>query len=282
MTMRNTLTVQLLPFTLNNMKIKLLYLILITLMSIAPSIVSNAQTPNVTTSDGTLRKIQVPILMYHYVGSLPPDADEFRINLTISTELFRSHVEYLDQNGFSTISLYEISDALLNGTPLPEKPIILTFDDGHLDHYTNVFPILNEYSFTGTFFIITQFADVNQPGYLSWDQIKEMADVGMSMQSHTKTHPDLRDRDHDFLVYQILGSIESLEHYTEQDITAFSYPAGRYDPEVLELLDSTQIRAAVTTQFGMVHTNTNMLEMTRLRIANETGVAGLDYLLSSP
>lgn len=263
------------------MKTKLSLTLILLLVAVSFLFPTSTHTQhNQPIADGTLRKIRVPILMYHYVGYLPADADNVRVNLTITPDLFQQHIDYLSRAEFSPISLYEISEALLHGAYLPPKPIVLTFDDGHIDHYTNVFPILRDFSYTGTFFIITQFADNNQPGYLNWNQIQEMADAGMSMQSHTKTHPDLRNRDHNFLVYQILGSIESLEHYTQNEITAFSYPAGRYDTAVLNLLDTTTIQTAVTTQFGMQHTTTDMLEMPRIRITNETGVAGLDYLLT--
>lgn len=242
---------------------------------------ASESTDTVLDDDGTLRRIRVPILMYHYVGVLPPDADDVRINLTISTEYFREHLEYLTSEGFSTISLYEIAQALQYGTPLPPKPIVLSFDDGHLDHYTNAYPLLREFNYTGTFFIITQFADDNASAHLSWEQIQEMAVNGMSMQSHTKTHPNLQDRQHDFLVYQILGSVESLEHYTTQDIFGFSYPAGRYDDNVIDLLETTNIQLAVTTQYGAYHTSTDMLEAPRLRVTNNMNAAGLAALLNS-
>ena len=170
---------------------------------------STNQTP--ITSDGTLRRIRVPILMYHYISSLPADADDYRINLTLEPDVFRAHMHYLHDEGYTTISLYQLHIALLQGTQLPPKPIILTFDDGYIDHYTNVSPVLKEYGFTGTFFIITERADDNNPTYMNWSQISEMARAGMSMESHSKTHADLRGRSYDFLVYELLGSLESLQ-----------------------------------------------------------------------
>lgn len=229
--------------------------------------------------DGTLRRLRVPILMYHYVSELPPDADGIRIGLTISPTLFQEHVGYLQEQGYETISLYEMHMALAYGVPLPPKPVILTFDDGHIDHYRNVFPVLREAGYTATFFIITQFADNNVPGYMNWNQIREMAEAGMSMESHTKTHSDLRLRAYDFLVYEIIGSIESLEVHTGRRPAMFAYPVGRYDENTLDVLDTTTVVRAVTTQPGVLHTTDNRLEVSRLRISNDTGVPGLAYLL---
>lgn len=261
--------------------LKLLTTLIIIALSIHIGSAEETADAGTLAGDGTLRRIRVPILMYHYVGALPSDADDVRINLTISTDYFREHLEFLKSEGYSTISLYEIAQALTNGTQLPLKPIVLSFDDGHIDHYTNAYPLLKEFGYTGTFFIITQFADDNVQGHLTWEQIQEMAANGMSIESHTKTHPNLQDRDNDFLVYQILGSVESLEYYTQQDIYGFSYPAGRYDENVINLLKTTNIQFAVTTQYGAYHTSTDMLEAPRLRITNNMNAVGLASLLNS-
>lgn len=231
--------------------------------------------------DGTLRRIRVPILMYHYVSELPPDADAYRVDLTIRPDIFHEHLRYLHDEGYTTISLYDLDQALLYGTPLPARPVVLTFDDGYTDHYTNVFPMLKEFGFTGTFFIITGRVDSNDPAYMSWDQVKAMAEAGMSMESHTKSHLDLRGRDYDFLVYELLGSMESLEAHTGHPVGIFSYPAGRYDENTLLVLSELPVKRAVTTQSGIFETSDNRLELPRLRISSDTGVPGLAYLLNS-
>jgi peptidoglycan/xylan/chitin deacetylase (PgdA/CDA1 family) len=219
--------------------------------------------------------------MYHYVSDLPEDADDVRTDLTLSPQLFRAHMDTLFYQGFTPVSLYDLDTALLNGTELPPKPVILTFDDGYSDHYTNVFPVLKAYDFTGTFFIITSTADAGDPAHLTWVQIQEMANAGMDMESHTKTHPDLRARDFDFLVYQMLGSMESLQAYTGRASHMFSYPVGRYDDATLSVAGSLPIWRAVTTANGARHTTDNRLELSRLRIHNFTGVTGLLELLGS-
>jgi len=246
------------------------------------SFLEAGETPqtNSVIGDGTLRRIHVPILMYHYVSELPPDANAIRTNLTLSPQIFRDHIQFLENNGYTSISLYEMHLALEFGQALPSNPVILTFDDGYIDHYTNVFPLLQAHNMVGTFFIATDFVDNNVPGYMNWEQIKEMADAGMSMEPHTKSHSDLRDRDFDFLVYQIVGSIESLASHTGQEPAMFAYPIGNYDQNTLDVLRTTGIARAVTTQFGSYHTTDNRLEVPRLRITNETGVAALNYLLT--
>lgn len=217
--------------------------------------------------------------MYHYVSPLPEEADDIRIDLTIEPPLFRAHMQYLKEAGYQTISLADLDNALLHGTSLPLKPIILTFDDGYVDHYATVFPLLKEYGFSGTFFVITGRADENNPDYLNWAQITEMAEAGMLVESHTKNHADLRDRDRDFLVYEMLGSFESLAAHLGHPTQMFSYPAGQYDDLTLQIASELAIQRAVTTQPGMFHTTDNRLEMPRVRVHGGTTAAGLEYLL---
>lgn len=242
-----------------------------------------SQTPSPESSapewDGTLRRIRVPILMYHYVSELPEDSDDIRIGLTVEPPLFRAHLTYLKEQGYTTISLYDLDSALVRGTPLPPKPVILTFDDGYIDHYVHVFPLLQEYGFTGTFFIITGLADQKAQGYMIWEQIQTMSAGGMSMESHTKTHSDLRDRDYDFLVYELLGSLESLAAINGHQAHMFAYPVGRYDDMTLSVLEQLPVWRAVTTQPGLLHTTDNRLELPRQRITGNMSVSGLAYIL---
>ena len=231
--------------------------------------------------DGTLRRIHVPILMYHYVSRLPPDADATRIGLTVEPAVFQAHMRFLAEQGYTPISLYGLHEALLAGIRLPDKPVILTFDDSYIDHYTNVFPVLQTYGFTATFFVITGKADVNDPAHLSWNQIEEMSAAGMSMESHTKTHLDLRGRDYDFLVYELLGSLESLQGHIGHEPHMFAYPAGRYDDSTLNVLKSLPVWRAVTTQTGSMQTTDNWYELPRLRVTNDMGTAGLRQILEN-
>lgn len=239
---------------------------------------SQAQTAE---SDGIARHLYVPILMYHYVGELPANSDRYRVNLTISPERFNDHMAYLAQEGYSTISIADLDTALRFGASLPEKPIVLTFDDGYTDHYSHVFPILQTYGFTGTFFIVTQFADDNRNGYMNWGQIVELSSAGMSIEPHSKTHADLRNRNLEFLTYEIVGSIESIAHYTGREPRVFSYPGGFYDENTLRVIASTNLLRAVTTRHGAWHGTYNRFELSRLRISNNTGIPELIYLLES-
>ena len=253
-------------------------IILLIFIGIVPAL---AQDNGISTYDGTMRRIRVPILMYHYVSPLPPDADVFRVDLTVEPEIFRQHINYLRDAGYETISLYDLDQALRYGTPLPPRPVILTFDDGHVDHYDYVYPTLKEVGYTATFFVITGKSDHNEVAHLDWEQVREMAHGGMDMQSHSKSHRSMSGRDRDYLIYEIVGSVESLEAHTAQPVHMFCYPAGQYDGHTLEVLRQLPILRAVTTQPGTLHTTDNNLEVPRLRVTGNLHVGGLKQLLES-
>lgn len=235
---------------------------------------------DVLEGDGTLRRIRVPILMYHYVSELPADADDIRRGLTVEPEIFARQMTYLVEAGYNTVTLNEVDLALETGAPLPPNPVVLTFDDGHLDHYTHAFPILQANSQVGTFFIVSGFADNSREGYMSWAQIEAMAVAGMRMEAHSRTHSDLRERSFDFLVFEIAGSMESLAAHTGIEPSMFAYPVGRYDTDTLAVTASAGIQRAVTTQIGTWQNTTNRLEMPRMRVTNEVLADGMAYLLN--
>src|SRR5688500_5862989 len=83
----------------------------------------------------TFRRIYCPILMYHYVSHPPADADAIRLDLTVTPELFAEHLNNLKLAGYSTITMAQLWSALTVGTELPDRPILLTFDDGYADAY---------------------------------------------------------------------------------------------------------------------------------------------------
>ncbi len=228
-------------------------------------------TPAPPTSTPQPITLHAPILMYHYLSAPPAGADAVRRDLSISPEQFEAHLAYLRQAGYHTISLEQLAYAIKGVIQLPAKPIIITFDDGYRDHYKNAFPILKKYGFTATFFIFTQPIDENNVDYLSWDMVKAMHRAGMEFGSHSYRHLDMRQRDVDFLVYEIVGSSEAIEQRIGEPVRFFSYPAGRYDDLVIKVLDSARFWGAVTTQWGATESYDNRFELPRIRIrGNDT------------
>lgn len=217
--------------------------------------------------------VKVPILMYHYISTPPEDADKYRIDLSVEPDAFRAQMAYLAENGYATISLYDLSLAITNNKPLPEKPVILTFDDGYLDNYEIAFPILQEFGHHATFFIVTEFIDRGREGYVTWEMVQEMANAGFDMEPHSRTHPELTDRERDYLIWEILGPQETLAYHIGYTPRYFSYPSGRYDDAVLAMVEELGFWGAVTTFSGKEHGFTDRYTWTRMRIRNNTPLA---------
>jgi peptidoglycan/xylan/chitin deacetylase (PgdA/CDA1 family) len=168
---------------------------------------------------------------------------------------------------------------LTEGAPLPARPVILTFDDGYRDNYTNAFPLLKERGMTATFFIVTDLIDADLPDYLSWDMVREMHAGGMSIQSHGRNHASLKGRDDDYLIWQALGSLETIEFELGVRPRFISYPAGQYDENTIKIFQSAQYWAGVTTVQGATHSNEDLFELRRVRIRGTTSADDLSRLL---
>jgi peptidoglycan/xylan/chitin deacetylase (PgdA/CDA1 family) len=232
-------------------------------------------TPLPTPYRSISRTLRVPILMYHYVSVPPEGADKYRNDLSVTPEQFRQQMQYLSENGYNTIDLYDLSRAVTDKQELPPKSVIVTIDDGYRDNYENAFPILQEFGFEATFFLATDFIDRGLPGYMTWDMIREMAEAGMRFEPHSKTHPDLTGQDREYVIYQILGSMETIDAQIGSRPRYFNYPSGRYDEQVLEILEELDFWGAVTTNGGAWHGFEDRYEWTRLRVRNVTGLSGI-------
>ena len=232
------------------------------------------------TPDGVVRSAHVPILMYHYISAPPADADIYRLDLSVTPANFEAQLAWLQSQGYQSITLSQLVHHLARGQSLPDKPIVLTFDDGYRDHYTNAFPLLKRYGYLATFFIVTQPIDMANPEFLSWDMVKEMHAAGMDMEPHGYRHYDLRGKDTDFLVYEIVGAKEAIEARTGETARFFCYPAGSYDEQTIAVLRSAHFWAAVTTAQGATHSSDKLFELARIRVRGRHSVEDLETLLN--
>jgi peptidoglycan/xylan/chitin deacetylase (PgdA/CDA1 family) len=148
---------------------------------------------------------------------------------------------------------------LTQGAPLPDKPVIITFDDGYRDNFTSAFPLFQERGMTATFFVVTDFIDEQRPEYLTWDMARAMLAGGMSIESHGRNHVSLEGKDDDYLVWQALGSLETIEYELGVRPRFVSYPAGDYDQNTIDVFRSANYWAGVTTEQGATHTATPRL-----------------------
>ncbi len=211
----------------------------------------------------------LPILMYHYVSVPPAGSDDLRENLSVSPSLLGEQLKYLAEKGYTTVTFKDLQSAKDGRFPLPEKPVILTFDDGYIDHYTNVFPLLKNRNQKAVFFIMTD--RVGQEGYMNWDQINEMSNAGMEIGSHAKSDVDLRYVSEKDGISQITDSKKVLEEKLGKPVYSFAYPSGRYTAWLFKVLSGERYAFARTTQFGKyVDVKAHPYTLPSLRISQNT------------
>ena len=190
----------------------------------------------------------VPILIYHKINDI--DQDE----LTLTVEQFDAQMKFLVDDGYTIITPDELLDAWDNKTPLPKKPAVVTFDDGHIEMYKNVFPILQKYNIKATIFVVTDYVNL-YPNYLTWDQAREMQNSGLvDIESHTLNHRILtKIRSRDKLWDQLYSSKQAIEWHLKKPAPYIAYPGGQFDKDVEMLSKEVGYRAGFTDDYSLTH-----------------------------
>ncbi len=209
--------------------------------------------------------ISLPILMYHHIQPEDQAKTAKQTSLSVYTPIFREQMQYLKDKGYTTISPADLAGFLENGTPLPNKPVLLTFDDGYSDNYSDMFPVLKEMGMRGVVFMITGLAD--NPGYLSWNQIGEMSTNGIYFGNHTWSHHNMKavlD-----VIQKEVGTAETQlkERFLNQE-KIFAYPYGLMSPLAINYLSTNGYRMAFDTVSGRIQCAKKKYELTRIRVGN--------------
>jgi len=186
----------------------------------------------------------VPILTYHkFCIGESPDA------YTINIKDFEEQMAYLEDNGYRVISISQLLECIENNF-FPEKPVVITIDDGFKSVYNLAFPVLKKYQYPAILYLYTDFI-ANGPHQLSWEEIKEMIDHGMEIGSHTLSHCNLLNMKQNESHMEYLKRIEKeislsksiLERNTSSTIESFAYPYGVYSQQIRMLAKQSGYRA---------------------------------------
>lgn len=212
----------------------------------------------------------IPVLMYHSISTIPGNT------LGVPVKQFTEEMEWLHRQNYHSLSLEEFYRALADGSPVPEKPILLTFDDGYSDNYNNAWPILRQYGFRAAFFITTNSVG---PGMMNWDQLNDLVRQGNSIGSHTVNHLDLATLSDKQQKSELSNSKQELEKNLGISEIALCFPSGRYNKTTLDLMPEVGYKLGFTTQPGKVHLGDDLLTLKRVRISGGMSLASFRELL---
>ena len=203
-----------------------------------------------------------PILEYHQVTDefLDPDFEIYNV----PPAEFATQLDYLQAEGYTTITLQDFMRVVHGKGELPQKPIVLTFDDGYADNYHTMLPILEAHSMTAVIYVITN--ELGKKNYLKLDELKDLQRRGIEIGSHTADHLPLTSYDKDFQRRQIRESKIFLEWSGLETIYSLSYPNGAFNSDIEEILREENYLTAVTGEAGLNTLQTNPYELYRVHI----------------
>jgi peptidoglycan/xylan/chitin deacetylase (PgdA/CDA1 family) len=200
-----------------------------------PAVASKIDT--LASSATIIQRQQVPILCYHRIQDAGKPAD-----YTVLTDVFKAQLKTLADSGYHSILPGQLYDYLTKGTPLPDKPFMLTFDDTRLEHFTIAAPEMEKHGFKGVFFAMT--IPIGKPNYMTADQIKILSDRGHIIGSHTWDHNNVKKLEEEDWVKQIDQPKERLSKITGKPVEYFAYPFGEWNDTAAVHIKRGQFRAA--------------------------------------
>lgn len=213
---------------------------------------------------------KVPALMYHSVNyhSTTP--------LVVTVDDFDNQMKYLYEHRFTVITSQQLEDYLLNEGILPEKPVLITFDDGNMDNVAIALPILKKYNFTATEFVVGNY--INKGTALTQADIKVLDEAGWNIGNHTFDHFKMSSLGEDEQKLQIDRTNEVLHKALPgKNIRFFSYPVGKYNDRAIRTLKDRGFKLAFTTQHGWINPDSDPYTLPRINIGSRTTL--LEFML---
>jgi peptidoglycan/xylan/chitin deacetylase (PgdA/CDA1 family) len=183
------------------------------------------------TAAAILAKKEVPVLCYHNIRDFNTNASGMIKTYTVKPAAFAEQMKALSDAGYHTILPNQLREYLLHDAPLPEKPVMITFDDTRGEQFSIGASEMDKYGFKGVFFVMT--VSINRPNYLTKDQIKNLSDTGHVIAAHTWDHHMVTKYTGDDWNTQLVKPKKKLEDITGKPIDNFAYPFGLWNKEAI-------------------------------------------------
>ncbi|HVU65948.1 MAG TPA: polysaccharide deacetylase family protein [Ktedonobacteraceae bacterium] len=232
---------------------------------------------------------KTPILMYH---SISDQATPKYSPFAIPPALFARQMEYLHQHNYTPLTVTQfMTIRSRKEQPLPEKPVLLTFDDGLDDFYTGALPVLQQYHFPATLYVVTGYmngtsrwlqaeGESNRP-MLTWEKLAEIQASGVECGGHTQYHPQLDTIPFARARSEIIQCKKTLEDRLGQQIHSFAYPYGYHTTAVKQAVQDAGYTSACAVKYEMCSENTDPFALKRLMVGPTTTIPDLEALLTT-
>lgn len=210
---------------------------------------------------------KVSILTYHSI-------DDSGSVISTKLSVFRRQMKFLSEASFNVISLKTLAAFYRENNFPPQKTVVLTFDDGFQNFYTAAYPVLKDYDFTATVFLITDYCgkfndwsgnlpSLEKSKLMSWNEIRELNKSGIEFGAHSRTHPDLTKTSPDQAIKEIVESKFEIENRLGVGVTDFAYPYGNYNRLVKSHAEQNY-QTACSTRLGKVDSESDFFALQRL------------------
>lgn len=224
--------------------------------------------------------VRVPVLMYHYIRINPVATDMLGFRLSVTPDNFAAQMAYLSRMGVHAVTFRQVLAAYAGGIPLPPRPVVLTFDDGHDDFATVAAPILAHFGFVATDYVVSGF--LGRTSYMTAAQVRHVDTMGMIIGAHTVNHVELAKMPPAVALAEIGASKQMLEQLLGHSVRDFAYPYGSYNPTIEAMVQAAGFTDAVTTHSGLVFPGSDHYAFAREEVLGGQGLASFAALLSLP
>ncbi|MFF3487028.1 polysaccharide deacetylase family protein [Streptomyces sp. NPDC002701] len=228
------------------------------------------------------REPRVPILMYHAVAKAPNDATRA---LSVTPEAFSEQMALLSGSGFSPIGTADLARGWRTSGPLPERPVLVTFDDGYEGVHRHALPVLAEHGFAATLFVSTGWlrGEHDTGGgldeMLGWDQVRELATHGVEIGGHSHTHPQLDQLSDDALRFELLRCREIITAELGVRPASFAYPYGYSSRRVRGIVREAGFAQALAVGNVLARRRQGPYALRRVTVRRGTGIEEFEGLV---
>ncbi|WP_191971293.1 polysaccharide deacetylase family protein [Streptomyces luteolifulvus] len=224
----------------------------------------------------------VPILMYHSVAAGPNDATR---DLSVAPEAFARQLSLIADLGFAPVGTAALAAHWRSGSPLPERPVLITFDDGYEGVHRHALPALAEHGFAATLFVTTGWLrGPHDTGggldtMLDWDQVRDLVAADVEIGGHSHTHPQLDRLDDTGLRSELILCKEIVSDELGTVPASFAYPYGYSSRRVREAVREVGYAQALAVGNGLARRRQGPYALRRVTVRRSTGIAEFERLL---